>query len=90
MRVLCRHCNERAKVTASKEETAGLRTLYVACAACGSKQVWQLSYCHDTQPPATDWAATAVEVLGKLSAEERRAVLARFERARQPLLMGEE
>ncbi len=90
MRVLCRHCNEVAKVVASREETAGLRTVYVTCAACGSKQVWQLSYCHDTRPPAVDWAKAAVEVLEKLSAEDRRRVLARFEGARQPLLMGTE
>lgn len=86
MRVTCRHCNARAKITASKAETAELRTLYVQCEDCGARMVWQLAYSHDVVEPETDFAALASELLEKLSEEQRRQVLARWRLAPQSLI----
>lgn len=79
MRVICPFCSKKAVIGSSNplNDNKTIHDLYCRCTnvqTCGATFVYTLSYKHVLNPPARSSAQIAMELLNRLSKEEKAAL----------------
>lgn len=79
MRVTCPYCNQKALITSNNylNDNKTIADLYCSCTnvqACGATFVYVLSYKHTIKPPARTSTQIALELVNRLSKEEKAAL----------------
>lgn len=74
MRVICPNCHTKALITSSNELSSTVKDLYCQCtntAECGASFVTTLAYKHMINPPARTTSAIALNLVNRMSKEEK-------------------
>ena len=73
MRIVCPHCNGKARITSRASHTPTAADLYAVCLSpsCGASFVYGLGLKHTINPPVTTTAELAAAVLRALPPAER-------------------
>ena len=79
MRVICPFCSNKALITSSNSLTDNdtVKDLYCSCTnakACGATFVFTLSFKHVLNPPAQTTSEIALNLVNRLSKEEKTAL----------------
>lgn len=87
MRVHCKECGSKAKITSSESITPMFTKLYCSCqdVSCGHTFVAHLSFSHTLRPPASDVDQLLFDRLRGMPAEKRREIIERI--SSQPSLI---
>jgi len=77
MRIMCPHCGSRAIITSSNKLSNQVSDLYCQCknlTECGGTFVSTLAFKHTINPPARTTTEMAMNLLNRLSIEEKAAL----------------
>lgn len=78
MKVICPHCQQKGLITSSNvmNDAKTIRNLYCVCVntQCGASFVYTLAYRHTNNPPISTTAQMALELVKRLSKEEKTAL----------------
>ena len=82
MRVYCKECGQRGRITKTNQLSSAVADLYCQCtdAECGHSWVATLSFSHTLSPSSRATSQLVLSLVGSLTPEGRQMVLQGLER----------
>ena len=78
MRVICPHCAAKSAIYKRNQISDSVSELYCQCSneLCCAGFVMTLAHKHDTRPPISEVDHMVVELVSRMSQEEKKAIMA--------------
>ena len=80
MKVICKHCGAKARISHSRQVTDNQRDIYIDCQniECGARYLATLKFQYDITPPRSKYISLLEKHLSELPPDERLKLIKRY------------